>query len=55
MFTYALLPGHWQLYGAHYVWVPPDKAPRPVVYWRFVPAEYVWRHGAWVWVPAHYE
>ena len=22
-FTYALLPGHWQLQGAQYVWVPP--------------------------------
>jgi hypothetical protein len=55
MFTYALLPGHWQLYGAQYVWVPPEKTPRPVIYWRLAPGRYVWRGGAWVWFPAHYE
>ena len=53
--TYALPPGHWQLQGAQYVWVPPETVPRPVAYWRFVQGRYVWRAGNWVWVPAHYE
>jgi hypothetical protein len=53
--TYALLPGHWQLRGAQYVWVSPETVPRPVAYWRFVEGRYVWRGGEWVWVPAHYE
>jgi hypothetical protein len=53
--TYALLPGHWQLKGAQYVWVPPETVPRPVAYWRFVEGRYVWRGGEWVWVPAHYQ
>ena len=53
--TYALLPGHWQLQGAQYVWVPPESVARPVAYWRFVQGVYVWRGGEWVWVPAHYE
>jgi hypothetical protein len=53
--TYALLPGHWQLQGAQYVWVPPEIDPRPVAYWRFVQGRYVWRGGNWVWAPAHYE
>jgi hypothetical protein len=53
--TYSLLPGHWQLQGAQYVWVPPDTVPRPVAYWRVVQGCYVWRSGEWVWVPAHYE
>jgi hypothetical protein len=55
MFPYAQLPGHWQLYGAQYVWVPPEKTARPVTYWTFVPGQYAWRHGAWAWVPPHYE
>jgi hypothetical protein len=53
--TYALLPGHWQLQGAQYVWMPPETVPRPVAYWQFVQGRYVWGDGAWVWVPAHYE
>ena len=53
--TYALLPGHWQLQDAQYVWVPPEIDPRPVAYWRFVQGRYVWRGGNWVWAPAHYE
>jgi hypothetical protein len=53
--TYALLPGHWQLQGAQYVWVPPETVLRPVAYWRHVQGRYVWRDGEWVWVPAHYE
>ena len=28
--TYALLPGHWQLEGARYIWVPPETALRRV-------------------------
>ena len=53
--TCGLLPGHWQLQGAQYVWVSPETVPRPVAYWRFVQGRYVWGGGEWVWVPAHYE
>jgi hypothetical protein len=53
--TYAVLPGHWQLQGAQYVWVPPGTVPRPVAYWRYIQGRYVWRDGEWVWMPAHYE
>ena len=53
--TYALLPGHWQLQGAQYVWVPPETVPRPVVSGRLVQGHYVWRAGEWIWVPAHFE
>ena len=53
--TYALLPGHWQLQGAQYVWVPPETVPRPVAYGRLVQGHYVWRAGEWVWVPARFE
>jgi hypothetical protein len=54
MFTSALVPGHWQLEGARYVWVPPDTVPRPVEYRLFIQGRYVWRGGEWVWVPAHW-
>ena len=53
--TYALLPGHWQLQGSQYLWVPPEMIPRPVTHWRFVEGLYVWRGSEWIWVPAHYE
>jgi hypothetical protein len=45
--TYALLPGHWQLQGAQYVWVLPETVPRPVMYERLVQGHYVWRAGEW--------
>lgn len=51
--TYALLPGHWTLRGARYVWVPPETVPRRVDAAPFVPGRYVWDDGAWVWAPAH--
>src|SRR5215472_2400376 len=47
--TYALLPGHWQLEGAQYVWVPPETVPRPVEYRPFIEGHYSWRDGQWVW------
>ena len=53
--TYALLPGHWQLEGARYVWVPPETALRRVEAWPLVEGRYVWHDGAWHWVPAHNE
>jgi len=53
--TYALLPGHWALRGADYVWVPPERVLRPVQTGILVPGRFVWRGGAYVWVPAHYE
>jgi len=53
--TYALLPGHWALRGADYVWVPPERVLRPVQSGVPVPGRYVWRDGAYVWVPAHYD
>jgi len=56
MVTSALLPGHWQLEGARYVWVPPDKEPRPVVYRPLIEGRYVydWGAGSWVWNPLHF-
>jgi len=53
--TYALLPGHWQLQGARFVWVPPETALRRVEARPLVEGRYVWRDGEWHWVPAHYE
>jgi WXXGXW repeat (2 copies) len=53
--TRALLPGHWALHGARYVWVPPDTTLRRVQSAGLVPGTYVWRNGAYVWVPTHYE
>jgi hypothetical protein len=51
--TRALLPGHWALHGARYIWVPPETTPRRVQSAAFVPGAYVWRNGEYVWVPAH--
>jgi WXXGXW repeat (2 copies) len=51
--TRALLPGHWALHGARYVWVPPETTLRRVQSAAFVPGAYVWRNGAYVWVPTH--
>ena len=53
--TYALLPGHWQLSGWRYVWIPPETTLHRVEERPFVRERYVWRDGAWVWVPGHYE
>jgi hypothetical protein len=55
MVTSALLPGHWRLEGAQYVWVPPDKVPRPVEYWPLIEGRFVfdWGDGKWVWTPPH--
>jgi len=39
-FTQALLPGHWALHGATYVWVPPDTKLRPVQSITPVPGNY---------------
>ena len=52
--TYALLPGHWQLKGAQYVWIPPERTPRLVVARRIVPNQNVWENGRWVYVPSHF-
>jgi hypothetical protein len=52
--THALLPGHWQLRGATYVWVPPETRLSPVEDRQFLVGRYVWRDGAWVWVAGHY-
>ena len=53
--TFVLLPGHWQLEGARYVWVKGDDVLRPVVPRPFVQGHYAWHDRAWVWVPGHYE
>jgi WXXGXW repeat (2 copies) len=53
--TRALLPGHWALQGARYVWVPPETTLRRVQSAGLVPGAYVWRNGAYLWVPTHYE
>jgi hypothetical protein len=52
--TQALLPGHWALHGARYVWVPPETRLRAVQSAAVVPGTYLWRNGAYVWVPTHY-
>ena len=49
----ALLPGHWELRGARYEWVPPETILRPVETASLVTGHYVWRDGAYVWVPQH--
>lgn len=51
--SYALLPGHWQLDGARYVWVPPDRIQRRAVDRALLPNQYDWRDGRWVFVPQH--
>jgi hypothetical protein len=53
--TRALLAGHWTLHGTRYAWTPPETRLRPVQSAGVVPGTYVWRDGAYVWVPAHYE
>lgn len=52
--AYALLPWHWRLEGARYVWVPPATALRRVESRTFIEGSYDWCDGAWRWVPAHY-
>ena len=52
--TKALLPGHWQLEGAHYVWFPPETRLRPVQPRPLVLGENVWKDGQWVYVPTHF-
>jgi len=54
MITKALLPGHWQLDGWQYRWVPPETRLRPVDTRQFQPGHYVWRDGAWAWDAGHY-
>jgi hypothetical protein len=54
MVTKALLPGHWQLAGWQYHWVPPDTSYRPVQTNTFIPGHYEYRGGAWIWVGGHY-
>jgi hypothetical protein len=54
MITKALLPGHWQLTGSQYHWVPPDTSYRTVETESFIPGHYEYRGGAWVWVAGHY-
>jgi hypothetical protein len=53
MITKALLPGHWQLDGWQYRWVPPETRLRPVDTRQFQAGHYVWRDGAWTWNPGH--
>lgn len=52
--TSALLPGHWQLVGWQYHWVPPDSSYRDVQSSPFIPGHYEYRSGGWVWVAGHY-
>jgi hypothetical protein len=52
--TKALLPGHWQLAGWQYHWVPPDTSYRDVQSNPFVPGHYEYRGGAWIWVAGRY-
>jgi hypothetical protein len=52
--TYALLPGHWHLVGARYVWIPPATVLRRVEDRPIVGGVNVWRDGHWTFVPQHY-
>jgi len=52
--TKALLPGHWQLTGSQYHWVPPYASYRTVQTDPFIPGHYEYRGGGWVWVAGHY-
>jgi hypothetical protein len=52
--TKALLPGHWQLTGSQYHWVPPDASYRTVQTDPFIPGHYEYRGGGWVWVAGHF-
>ncbi len=52
--TKALLPGRWELRGAKSVWLPPDTELRSVDERPWLQGSYVWKDGAWVWMPAHY-
>ncbi|OYV49621.1 MAG: hypothetical protein B7Z77_07545 [Acidocella sp. 20-58-15] len=54
MVTKAMLPGHWQLTGWQYHWVPPDTNYRTVQSDPFIPGHYEYRGGAWIWVAGHY-
>jgi len=54
MITKALLPGHWELTGWQYHWVPPDSSYRSVQASPFIPGHYEYRGGAWIWVAGHY-
>jgi hypothetical protein len=54
MVTKALLPGHWQLTGWQYHWVPPDTNYRIVQTNPFIPGHYEYRGGSWIWVAGHY-
>ena len=52
--TRALLPGHWQLDGARYVWVKPETRLRVVQERPLILGQNMWKNGSWVFVPAHY-
>jgi hypothetical protein len=52
--TRALLPGHWRLDGARYVWVPPETTPRVVEARPLILGQNVWKDGRWVFVPTHH-
>ena len=45
-------PGRWELQGARYVWVEPDRYLQRVDPGRVVPGRWVWRSGQYVWGPA---
>ena len=52
--TRALLPGHWQLDGARYVWVKPETRLRVVQERALILGQNVWKNGRWVFLSAHY-
>ena len=54
LITRSLRPGHWALQGARSVWVPPETVLRRVQSVALIQGRYVWRNGAYVWVPTHY-
>jgi hypothetical protein len=52
--TKALMPGHWQLTGWKYHWVPPDTTYRNVQTNPYIPGHFHYLGGAWIWVAGHY-
>jgi hypothetical protein len=54
MVTKALLPGHWQLVGWQYHWVPPDTTYRSVQANEYITGHYEYRGGNWIWIGGHY-
>ena len=47
-------PGHWHWNGYRYIWISGRYIERRPQYGHYVPGAWVFRHGTWMWVPAHW-